>query len=365
MQNSSLNIDLHKVTPSQLLLYLGGLIVVIAAVTYIGINWSGWNSYFRILAILIPMLILFCVGMPLWRIEKWQQHALAFIFTGSLIFPLWLFVTFKELHLMGDPLDTLFQFTVAFLSLILYVALRFLFPSSIWVFLYCTEGVISWYLLLKLLHIGEPPNQMIIWWLMLPLVGVYSYIGSLLERKGKRDFGKYAYLVAVLLFILTIHILSTSGDLIKPIVGSIDNISQWSNIMLGIIYLFISWLLAKSKNLNLEEPQKYVGLFNLLAVISILGSVFSLGLQGKKPVYETAQLLLSLLFIFASIARMSRSFLYIGTLFLVIYIFDIGGEYFQNQVGWPSTLFVAGLLTMAAGFGVEKIRRKYFGSKIV
>lgn len=355
--------DIRKVTPSQLLLYLGGLIVIIAAITYIGINWSGWNSYFRILAILIPMLILFSVGIPLWRSEKWQQQALAFIFTGSLIFPLWLVITFKELHLTGDPLDTSFQFTVAFLSLILYVALRFLFPSSVWVFLYCVEGVISWYLLLKLLHIGDPPNTMTILWLMLPLVGVYSYIGSLLERKGKRDFGKYAYLVAVLLFILTMYVLSASGELIKPVVGSIDNISQWSSIVLGVIYLFISWLLEKSKNLNLEEPQKYIGLFNLLAVVNILGSVFNLGLNGKKPIYETAQLLLSILFIFASIVKTSRSFLYVGTLFLVIYFFDIGSEYFQNQVGWPLTLLAAGLLTMAAGFGVERIRRKYFGSK--
>lgn len=365
MQDPSLNIDLHKVTPSQILLYLGGLIVVIAAITYIGINWSEWNSYIRILVIFTPMVILFSVGIPLWRTGNYEKQALAFIFTGSLIFPLWLVVTFKELHLMGDPVETLFQFTVAFLSLILYIILRFLFPSAIWVFLYCAEGVISWFLLLRLLHIGDPPYTSIIWWLMLPLVGVYSYIGSLLERKGKRDFGKYAYSVAVLLFITSLYILTANGDLLKPLVGQIDNLSRWSEIASGVIFLFISWVLEKSKSFNLEEPQKYVGLFNLLGVFNILASVFILGLNGNKPIYETSQLILSLFFIFASIPKVSRSFLYVGTLYLAIYIFAIGGEYFQDQVGWPLTLFAVGLLTMAAGFGVEKIRRKYFGSKIL
>ena len=50
----------------------------------------------------------------------------------------------------------------------------------------------------------------------------------------------------------------------------------------------------------------------------------------------------------------------INRLFLIIYIFDIGGEYFQNQIGWPITLFVAGILSMGVGIGIEVIRRNYF-----
>ena len=81
---------------------------------------------------------------------------------------------------------------------------------------------------------------------------------------------------------------------------------------------------------------------------------------GKEPVYEPLLLFSSLGFIFGSIVNKSRQFLYLGTLFLIIYIFDIGAEYFESNVGWPITLFVAGLASMGIGFGIEKLRRKYF-----
>ena len=71
-------------------------------------------------------------------------------------------------------------------------------------------------------------------------------------------------------------------------------------------------------------------------------------------------LLASLGFIFGSIPKLTRQFLLIGTLFLVVYIFMIGGEYFQNEVGWPITLFVAGLISMGIGVAMERVRRKYF-----
>lgn len=94
--------------------------------------------------------------------------------------------------------------------------------------------------------------------------------------------------------------------------------------------------------------------------VAILGGLFGLGLDGKKFVYETMLLLGSLGFIFFSIPIKSRTFLYVGTWFLIVYIFGIGGEYFQNQVGWSITLFIAGLLSMSIGFGMEKLRKQYF-----
>ena len=81
---------------------------------------------------------------------------------------------------------------------------------------------------------------------------------------------------------------------------------------------------------------------------------------GKQPLFETLILIGSLVFIFSSVLRQSKIFLYEGTFFLVIYIFSIGYEYFQNQIGWPLTLLVAGLLSMFTGLMIEKLRKRYF-----
>jgi hypothetical protein len=56
-KKSEWNIEVKNLSASQVLLYLGGLIVVIAGIIYIGINWSQWGSVARISAIFLPMLI--------------------------------------------------------------------------------------------------------------------------------------------------------------------------------------------------------------------------------------------------------------------------------------------------------------------
>jgi membrane-associated protease RseP (regulator of RpoE activity) len=46
-------------------------------------------------------------------------------------------------------------------------------------------------------------------------------------------------------------------------------------------------------------------------------------------------------------------------MFLIVYIFDIGGEYFSDNVGWPITLLIAGVLSMGVGFVFEQLRKRY------
>ena len=127
-----------------------------------------------------------------------------------------------------------------------------------------------------------------------------------------------------------------------------------------MIYLIFAYIIEKLKNIGFKEALKQRNFFNIVGPLWVLGTIFYLGLGGKKPVYETLLLLSSLSFIFGSIPRLTRQYLYIGTIFLIIYIISIGGEYFQNEVGWPITLFIAGLTSMGISIFMEKIRRKYF-----
>ena len=41
----------------------------------------------------------------------------------------------------------------------------------------------------------------------------------------------------------------------------------------------------------------------------------------------------------------------------MIYIFTIGWEYFEDDVGWPLTLFISGLISMFIGYGIERLKK--------
>lgn len=368
-KKSEWNFDFKSLTASQILLYLGGLIVFLAGIIYIGINWKEWGSVARIFAILLPMLIVYGVGIPLWFGEQYRKQSIVFIFTGSLLFPLFLSVVFKELNIFAEPWSNNFGLTVSLLTLGLYLLLSFIFRHPIWSFLCSVTGLFVYYYLLKVLGIENLfEKETMAWAFLLPGV-LYLLLGYFYEKVQKRDYSKYPYFLGVLTIFFSLSRLAIDGSLLKIFTGDAgvysvrQSLVGWSTVVVGIIYLALARLSEKLKNLKLDEAGRYKVFFDFVGTFAILGAIFYLGTNGEKPIYETLLLLSSLGFIFASVPKLSRQFLYIGTLFLVIYIFDIGSEYFQNQVGWPITLFIAGLISMGIGFGIEKLHRQYFPIK--
>lgn len=426
-KKSDWNIELKSLSASQILLYLGGLIVVLAGVIYIGINWSQWGSSAHILAIFLPMLICYVAGSPMFFNSEYKKQGIVFLFVGSLLFPFFLSILFKEMGIFAKPFNDNFNLAVSLLSFILYLASNFIFRFPVWSFLYQGTGLFIYYFFLKLIGIESVfGKEAAMAWLFLIPGTVYLFLSLFYDKKGRKEDAHYSYVLGALVLILSFvrlfgetfsnnkeHLsyllfifgaayfligifyekrnfkkycqvpyllgagivffsllrLSIDGALLRDLTQSPArhdyDIIGWSNVIAGGIYLLIGWSLKKLKNFQLEEASKYKEFFNLIGPFWFLGSIFYLGLNGKKPVYETLLLLSSLGFIFGSIPKLSQQFLYIGTLFLVIYIFSIGGEYFQNDIGWSITLFVAGLISMGIGVAIEIIRRRYFSlSKI-
>jgi len=414
-------IGLRDLSASQILLYLGGLIVVLAGIIYIGISWSEWGPIARIFAIFLPMMICYCAGFLLWFLNQSREQAIAFVVTGSLLFPLFLSIGFKELGLFAQPFSDGFGLSVSLLTFLLYVALSFIFRFPIWSFLYHSVGLFVYYYFAKVLGVNGFESTTLAW-LFLILGTLYLFSSLLYWRSGKEKESHYVYVVGTIVLVLAFvrlfletieekHLawillvfgvgyfvlglwlesqkekrhcqtpylvgvavlffslvrLGIDGTLLKGIVGPIevarDIIVGWSNVVIGTIFLTSGWGIAKVKKFQLEEGAHYKEFFDLVGPLFILGSFWYLGLGGVKPIYETLLLLSSLGFIFGSIPNLSRQYLYTGTLFLVIYIFAIGGEYFQHDVGWPLTLFVAGFVSMGIGVAIEIIRRKYFLGK--
>lgn len=410
-----LNIDFKSVSASQILLYLGGLIVVLAGIIYIGINWSDWGSWMRIFAIFAPMMICYVAGSFLWLNENRESQGLVFVVVGSLLFPLFLGVTFNELDLFGQFFSNEFSLTVSLITFILYAGLSFIFKAPIWTFLFqivflfvyfyfwqilglsgnveigflflvpailylglawiydkgekYLEATISYFLscgvflfAFMFLFVESFVNEYIAW--ILALFGFVIFgLHTWLESIGFKKFCTVPYFVGSIFLFLSLYRLAAQGELLDIFSGgNIDkySLTGWSQVVSGSLYLLIYWGLSKLKKSQVLIAGGYGKLYEFASAIFILGGVFYLGLRGHKPIYETLFLITSLGFVFGSIPRASRSFLYLGTLFLIIYIFSIGSEYFQNDIGWPITLFIAGLLSMGVGVLIEKVKKRYF-----
>ena len=133
--------------------------------------------------------------------------------------------------------------------------------------------------------------------------------------------------------------------------------------LISAIYLALSFALGLAKGRGLPVMGAYDQPFEVLGTFGLLGSFFILGMGGKEPVYETMVLVLSVAAIFASPWKQSKVFLYAGAVFLVIYVFSTGAEYFKDAIGWPLTLLVSGLLSMLIAYGAERVKKTSFQRK--
>ncbi|EKE13714.1 MAG: hypothetical protein ACD_12C00855G0003 [uncultured bacterium] len=422
-KKSEWDINIKNISAAQILLFLGAIVMVIAAVIYIGIGWSSWGSAARITAILIPLVICLGIGIFQWNSGKYKKIAIVFLLTGSLLFPFFLSVTFKELEFFAKPYNDSFKLTVSLLTLALFLLFSRLYKFPIWSFLYLATGIftynfffnalginsfnrdttLAWlflvfgtaYFLLSLIYekngdekaklyshiLGAViiiyslfnifvdtfiPSREYVALLLLLLGAFYIILGTLFETMKKIFYVAVPYFIGFGLIFLSFFRLGVDGTLLKEFFSSTgkeatQNIIGWSNLIVGFIYFFLAWLIKSLKNRNLNQAADYQRFFRLVGPFWILGSIFYLGLEGHKYIYETLLLLSSLGFVFGSLPKKSRQYLYLGTLFLIIYIFSIGSEYFQNKIGWPITLFVAGLISMIVGASIEMVRKKYFG----
>ncbi|MBT4349332.1 DUF2157 domain-containing protein [bacterium] len=470
-------IPVEHLSASRILLYLGGLIVVLAGAIFIGINWSQWNPLMRILAIFSPMFICYLVGIKIFFSKEDEAIRNVFLTVGSLLFPFFLLITFKELQIFDKPFNDAFNFTVYLFSFALYLIQSLLFRFPVFAILYQIMGFFTYYFFLKMigiesifikntmawlllipgtayLFLTSIPNDLIqkksfniigtliivfsflrlfsnidgkesaIWilflfgviysilglishygpykkysltphligssvialslinflaltyksnkehliWVIL-LFGILYFIwGMFLEFKKLKKISQAPYIIGAATIFLFLLRLGLDGTLLKTFstneLQASREIIGWSNFIIGMVYLLIAYILEKIRHVEITTATKFAFLFNIFGPLWILTSLLYLGLDGNKIFYESLLLLASLAFIFISIPRSKKSFLLFGTVFLVTYIFMIGGEYFKNEVGWPITLFVAGLLSMGIGIAIEKVRQRYFNQKI-
>ena len=200
----------------------------------------------------------------------------------------------------------------------------------------------------------------------------YFWGGYLLEKGRKMREGRWPYFWGALALAWGFWRLAQKGDLAGLFLAGQkvtsyqrwDRTVGWSFAGAGGVFLLLAWLARELKNKGWGEGGRYRYFFELLGVWWVLTGVFNLGVGGHKPFYEVLYLVTSLAFIFGSIPRSTKIFLYGGAMGLTVFIFSTGFEYFEDKVGWPAVLAVAGGASMAIGLGMEKLRRDYFAKRL-
>ncbi len=415
--------DIKDLDSSQILLFLGAVVMVIAGALFLSLNWENWSIKLRLLAISIPIFISFFVGINFYFKEKYISYGIYFLVICSILFPIFLATLFDAFHLFALPAGSDYFFSIALLTFFLYLSFSFVFPFPFWTALYLLAGAVTYYFLLAYLGVpGLYQSLNMAWFLLVPGLA-YLFLTTHYEHKKKKPEAKYAFLIsgAILIYslnhlffksvfdfsepnlyilasfgfllilvgmyfeknkyerysklpyvlagfliILSLSSLAVDGTIVKRVLGDrlvIKDLVSWSRLLIGFVYLALAWGAYHYKKQNYHNAY-YVGrVFNFVATVQILSAIANLGAGGHKPIYETMLLLASLAFIFFSIPRASRTYLYVGTAFLIVYIISIGLEYFQDTLGWPVMLFFIGFASIASAILFDQLRRRYFVDK--
>ncbi len=129
---------------------------------------------------------------------------------------------------------------------------------------------------------------------------------------------------------------------------------EYRALLVGLSYLLLGYYFSN----------KIKGLTSWLysfGCLGFLGSTLALG--GWSPDQNIFWEAVAPLFIFGviylSIYLKHRSFLFFGTLFLVLYVLKITGEYFADSMSWPVALVASGLMIIAIAYGAFYLNNRY------
>lgn len=287
-------------TPGMVLLYLGGLLIVSAAIMLLHQVWVGLGEWGRFALILLPTGALYGFGARLHVTQPNQRiPALVMLFFACLLAPFALWLGGDCLLLDQQyPLREIRQtqaVVVAILTLAIHLGTLYRFRSPLLTILYPLSFI----------------------WVTLQSMDLATTGMSWGEWRLREQMHGVAMLVAGLLL-----------------------------VAVGIYHVQ-------------QKKPAYAIVPDLVGAFCALGALVFLGAHGSQPVWEMLALLLSLAALAASVYRKNQRYLFVGALFLTINIFSLGFEYFEDTVGLPITLVLCGGISMALGYGVQRIRKEY------
>ena len=131
--------------------------------------------------------------------------------------------------------------------------------------------------------------------------------------------------------------------------------ASYQFLIIGLVYVLLGHAFVRNRLALLTQ---YLYSFGL---VFFFGAALALGgyAPNQSIFWELIFPGLSLGSVFLSLPLRSRSFLIIGSLALVGYIFKITGEYFADSFGWPLALILAGFAMIAVGSLFVQLNKQY------
>jgi len=135
-------------------------------------------------------------------------------------------------------------------------------------------------------------------------------------------------------------------------------LDNYEMITLGIAYICLGYYLDKNYKHILTGPLYFFGGLFILSASFSLGSNLISG--SAIPLWEIITPILIILIFALSVPLRSKSFLYLGAIFLLLYICDMSGKFIRlfGDMGWSLILIILGLLLMLIGYMVIYIHKK-------
>jgi|GEM_PF-1839509 len=359
-------VDLSRVTAARIFLFLGAVVIVSAAVFFISINWEEWSGLERFGSIFTPMLVCAVAGLALWFMSQ-RAVAVYFLLTAGLLVPFVMYMAVwgpsagKPEYYTQQPVLLHWGLSLGVATVVYLLCRRFL-PHPSWSllaglgFVLCVAFSIAG--LLKV----EP--EISVHRFALAASAIVLLVGLYAERGRRAADAMLLYLVAWVGMVFSLLALGFSGGMLP--MGIVEeyaydgygaNIHGISMVLAAAVGLGLAYLTRVLSDMGYTGLSIYRGILGFFGCGMLLFGAFLTGVDDELPAYETAFLLLSLAAIFISQRMRVRSFLYLGTLFVIIYVFSTGFEYFEDQMGWPIILFCAGLVSMVIGFAVDRWSR--------
>lgn len=135
--------------------------------------------------------------------------------------------------------------------------------------------------------------------------------------------------------------------------------NEYRMLLVGLSYLSLGYYFSSTVQRELS------GTLYAFGNIFFLGAALTLG--GWKP---SQNIIWEIIFpglvfgvLMLSVHLKSKAFLTFGTIFLMIYILKITGEYFSGTVGWPISLMFCGVALIGIGYYAFTLNKKYITAK--
>ncbi|MBI5365641.1 MAG: hypothetical protein HZA54_01280 [Planctomycetes bacterium] len=345
-----------QMSPAHMLLFVGGLVIVLSGVIFAMMNWHEWGAVGRIVTFLGPLLLVQAAGMVVHAAPTTRRFAMAVFTPAAALVPLSIAITLVELKIL-DTAEPRFYVALFVPTFAWYMLSTFIFPHPIWWLLDAVAGLLAYLALLAsaglLGSVAEPGYA----WALIPAAALVFGAGLRWTLHEQVAAGRMVGGVGLGGLLVALFRLGVAGDLVGGFGGTAwwKGVC-WSNGVLGVLLVAAEWGMGRFEELRLFRS--HGRWLRDLGVIWVLGALFSLGLGGEEPLYEFLFLAASLGCMFGSVPARSTMLLRLGTLALVVSVFSVAGEYFEGTIGWPATLFAAGGVSMGVGIAMGRLQKQ-------